>query len=101
CGRRAGAMEAGEGLIAVVEGADEPLPALFFGLVERDEFGHLRAPVLAAAVAERLQEIEAAHDFGEPLHLALVGRVDGERLSAEAEGERGGGEEALEGQGRQ
>src|SRR5690606_14615268 len=55
----------------------EALPPILVGLVEADQVAHLRPPVGAGPrLAERLQEIEAAHYFAQPLHFRLVGRID-------------------------
>ena len=80
---RAGPVQPLVGDVAAVERPRQPLPAVFVGLVEHDQLLHLLPPVFHARLAQRLQEIEAAHDLGQPLHLALVGRIDSQRRLAD------------------
>ena len=73
---RAHPVEAGIGRVAIVESPGQPLPAVVIGLIQRDQVGHLGAPVHDPRLAERLQEIEAAENLRQPFHLLLIGRVD-------------------------
>src|SRR3712207_5421710 len=92
----ADAVEARIGRIAVVKRTCQPLPAVLVGLVEGYQLRHLLAPVLDARLTERLQEIEAAQDFRKPLHLLLIGWVDGEGTGSEAEAESDGSDRGFE-----
>jgi hypothetical protein len=90
------AVEAGKPRISGVEGASEALPAVFVGLIEIDQLGHLLAPVLGAGFAQRLEVIKAPHDLGKALHLPLIGRIDGKGGGGEGENEEEREEQGFE-----
>ena len=75
----AGAVKTGVGIVAVVERTGETLAPVVVWLIELDQRTHLCPPVFGSSFAHRLQEIEAAEDLGEALHLGLVWRIDSAR----------------------
>lgn len=70
-------MQTGKGSVSGVERTGQALPPVIIWLIQFNQLGRLLPPILCAGFAKRFEKIEAAHDLGQPLHLALIERVDG------------------------